>query len=117
VATGLSFLMPARAEQVAGAAPATCRRRSTTLLDNVDVLSDLPGMDLVLDAAEHAVGDFRLDLIGKDLATDRTVIVENQLETSNHDHLGQILTYAAGSKATTIVWDHNGLPSGAPGRY
>lgn len=74
------------------------------LLQNVDVLSDLLGMDLALEVAEHHVGDFRLDLLGKDEATGRTVIVENQLEVSNHDHLGQILTYAAGTDPTTIVW-------------
>lgn len=74
------------------------------LLGNVDVLSELLGMDLVLEAAEHPVGGFSLDLIGKDLATDRVVIVENQLAQSDHTHLGQILTYAAGTDPTTIVW-------------
>ena len=70
------------------------------LLRNADVLSDLLGMDLVLEAAEHPVGGFSLDLIGSDEATGRVVIVENQLEESDH----QILTYAAGTDPTTIVW-------------
>ena len=74
------------------------------LLENVDVLGDLLGMELVLEAAEHAVGNFSLDLIGRDEATGGTVIVENQLETSDHTHLGQILTYAAGTDPTTVVW-------------
>jgi len=74
------------------------------LLNNVDVLSDLLGMDLALDVAEHPVGGFSLDLMGRDEATGETVIVENQLETSDHTHLGQILTYAAGTDPTTIVW-------------
>lgn len=74
------------------------------LLDNVDVLSDLLGMDLILEAAEHPVGGFSLDLIGRDEATGHVVIVENQLEVSDHMHLGQILTYAAGTDPTTIVW-------------
>lgn len=74
------------------------------LLHNVDVLSDLLGMDLTLEVAEHPVGGFSLDLMGKDEATGEVVIVENQLETSDHAHLGQILTYAAGTAATTIVW-------------
>jgi hypothetical protein len=74
------------------------------LLDNVDVLSDLLGMDLELDEAEHPVGSFSLDLKGRDLMTGGVVIVENQLETSDHTHLGQILTYAAGTDPTTIVW-------------
>lgn len=74
------------------------------LLQNVDVLSDLLGMDLVLDVAEHPVGDFSLDLKGCDEASGQTVIVENQLETSDHGHLGQIITYAAGTNPQTIVW-------------
>lgn len=74
------------------------------LLTNADVLSDLLGMDLELETAEHPVGGFYLDLVGKDAATGDRVIVENQLETSDHTHLGQILTYAAGTDPTTIVW-------------
>lgn len=74
------------------------------LLNNVDVLSDLLGMDLSLEVAEHPVGGFSLDLLGRDETTGEVVIVENQLETSDHGHLGQILTYAAGTDPTTIVW-------------
>lgn len=81
------------------------------LLDNVDVLSDLLGMDLILERAEHPVGDFSLDLIGKDERTDEVVIVENQLEVSDHTHLGQIITYAAGTDSTTIVWVTTGFRS------
>ncbi|AXY53332.1 hypothetical protein YT1_3937 [Rhodococcus ruber] len=79
------------------------------LLQNVDVLSDLLGMDLVLAAAEHPVGDFSLDLKGYDEATGEVVIVENQLEQSDHTHLGQIITYAAGTDPTTIVWVTTGF--------
>lgn len=79
------------------------------LLDNVDVLSDLLGMDLVLDEAEHPVGGFRLDLKGYDEATGGVVIVENQLAMSDHAHLGQIITYAAGTDPTTIVWVATGF--------
>ncbi len=79
------------------------------LLGNVDVLADLLGMDLVLEAAEHPVGDFSLDLIGRDESTGERVIVENQLEVSDHTHLGQIITYAAGTDPTTIVWVTTGF--------
>jgi hypothetical protein len=79
------------------------------LLSNVDVLSDLLGMDLVLEEAEHPVGGFSLDLIGYDQATSEPVIVENQLEPSDHTHLGQIITYAAGTDPTTIVWVTTGF--------
>ena len=74
------------------------------LLENVDVLSDLLGMNLILEVAEHPVGGFSLDLLGRDETTGEVVIVENQLEVSDHTHLGQILTYAAGTDPTTIVW-------------
>lgn len=74
------------------------------LLANPDPLADVLGMQLELRAAEHRVGGFSLDLMGVDLATNRTVIVENQLETSDHSHLGQILTYAGGTNPQTIVW-------------
>lgn len=79
------------------------------LLQNVDVLSDLLGMDLVLEVAEHPVGTFSLDLKGYDEATGEVVIVENQLEQSDHTHLGQIITYAAGTEPTTVVWVTTGF--------
>jgi hypothetical protein len=53
------------------------------LLANADVLGEVLGMDLVLSEAEHRVGGYALDLIGKDQATGETVIVENQLEPSS----------------------------------
>lgn len=89
--------------------PHEARDFTPWLLENVDVLSDLLGMDLVLDVAEHPVGGFSLDLFGRDEATGQTVIVENQLEMSDHTHLGQILTYAAGTNPTTIVWVTTGF--------
>jgi hypothetical protein len=79
------------------------------LLANADVLSDALGMDLDLRTAEHAVGAFALDLIGTDRATGDVVIVENQLEVSDHAHLGQILTYAGGTDPRHIVWIATGF--------
>lgn len=73
------------------------------LLDNADELGEAIGLDLELTAAEHRVGDFRLDLIGSD-GQGRIVIVENQLERSNHDHLGKLLTYAGGTDPAVIIW-------------
>ena len=84
--------------------PHEARDFTPWLLQNADVLSELLGMELELQAAEHPVGGFSLDLIGRDETTGQTVIVENQLEESDHAHLGQILTYAAGTDPTTIVW-------------
>ena len=74
------------------------------MLDNADVLSHVLGMQLELTAAEHKVGGFALDLIGKDLASGGTVIVENQLEQTDHRHLGQLMTYAGGTDPATVVW-------------
>jgi hypothetical protein len=74
------------------------------LLENADVLGEALGMDLELTEAERRVGGFALDLIGSDLATNTVVIVENQLEQTDHSHLGQLLTYAGGTDPSTIVW-------------
>jgi hypothetical protein len=74
------------------------------LLEHADALADSLGIDLELTANEHPVGGFALDLIGKDLTNDCVLIVENQLAGTDHSHLGQILTYAAGTDAATIVW-------------
>jgi Domain of unknown function (DUF4268) len=59
---------------------------------------------LIVEAMEKNVGPFRADILCKDPSTDRFVLIENQLERTDHNHLGQILTYAAGLGACTIVW-------------
>ena len=74
------------------------------LLEHADHLAETLGIDLEFDQSEHAVGGFSLDLIGRDLTHDAVLIVENQLQGTDHGHLGQILTYAAGTDASSIVW-------------
>lgn len=74
------------------------------LLENSDRLSEVLGLDLELEAAEHPVGSFSLDLIGSDLESGHRVIIENQLESTDHTHLGQIMTYAGGTDPKLIVW-------------
>lgn len=74
------------------------------LLENGDALATVLGVDIELSAAEHPVGGFSLDLIGRDLTNDCVLMVENQLAGTDHGHLGQLLTYAAGTEARTIVW-------------
>jgi Domain of unknown function (DUF4268) len=74
------------------------------LLANADALGEVLGIDIELTANEHPVGGFALDLIGRDLTNDCVLIVENQLTITDHGHLGQVLTYAAGTSAETIVW-------------
>jgi hypothetical protein len=72
--------------------------------ENLELLAEAIGLDLELQAREQPVGPFRADLLCRDAATDELVLVENQLEQTDHTHLGQIMTYAAGLSAATIVW-------------
>lgn len=74
------------------------------LLENADELAEAIGIDLDLTTKEHPVGKFYLDLLGQDLTHDCPVMVENQLTTTDHDHLGKLVTYAAGTKAQTVIW-------------
>lgn len=74
------------------------------LLENADALADVLGIDIELTAAEHPVGAFSLDLVGKDLTNGCVLMVENQLTATDHGHLGQLVTYAAGTEARTVVW-------------
>jgi hypothetical protein len=74
------------------------------LLANADYLAEALGIELELRGAEHPVGGFNLDLVGRDLTNNCVLIVENQLAGSDHVHLGQLVTYAAGTGAGTIVW-------------
>lgn len=71
---------------------------------NIKVLADAIGLDLEVEAQEKNVGPFRADILCKDTATGAWVLIENQLERTDHTHLGQLMTYAAGLDAVTIVW-------------
>ncbi|MDE2662360.1 MAG: DUF4268 domain-containing protein [Gemmatimonadota bacterium] len=72
--------------------------------ENLELLGDAIGLELQLEAQEKDVGPFRADLLCKSTVDDSWVLVENQLERTDHTHLGQLLTYAAGLQAVTIVW-------------
>lgn len=72
--------------------------------ENIELLSAAIGIDLEVEAQEKNVGPFRADILCKDTTTDSWVLIENQLERTDHGHLGQLLTYAAGLSAVTIVW-------------
>lgn len=72
--------------------------------ENLQQLSEAIGIDISLEELESSVGDFNVDIYGTEEGTDRKIIIENQLEYTNHDHLGKIITYAAGKNAQIIVW-------------
>ena len=72
--------------------------------ENISLLGEAIGLDLQVETQEAPVGPFRADILCKDTLNDHYVLVENQLERTDHTHLGQLLTYAAGLDAVTIVW-------------
>lgn len=72
--------------------------------ENIALLSETIEIDLEVQQQEAAVGPFRADILCRDTRTDRLVVVENQLEKTDHTHLGQLFTYAAGLDAVTVVW-------------
>ena len=73
------------------------------LEQNVEVLGEVLGLQLSVIEREQAVGPFRVDLVAED-GEGRLVIIENQLEPTNHDHLGKVVTYFANLDAKTAIW-------------
>jgi len=72
--------------------------------ENLGLLSETLGLELELEAVEKSVESFSADILAKDGLSGGWVLIENQLEQTDHNHLGQILTYAAGLNASTVVW-------------
>ena len=72
--------------------------------EGIELLNDVLGLTLTDVRKEVYVGAFRCDLVANDETTGTKVIIENQLEASNHNHLGKIITYASGLDAKVIVW-------------
>lgn len=71
---------------------------------NIEYLNEILGLTLTDINKEVFVGPYRCDIVAKDETTNDVIIIENQLEPTNHDHLGKIITYAAGLDAKYIVW-------------
>jgi len=72
--------------------------------DNLMLLSDAAGLEITVDETESSVGDFNVDIYATETGTDRKIIIENQLEDTNHDHLGKLITYASGKSADIVIW-------------
>jgi len=71
---------------------------------NLELLGSALGLELELVGTEIQVGPYSADLLAKDTANDRNVVIENQLEKTDHDHLGKALTYGAMLGASVVVW-------------
>lgn len=76
---------------------------TTWLESNVDVLNDVLGLSLDNVERERAAGAFSVDLVAED-ESGNPVVIENQLEKSNHDHLGKVVTYLASMEAKAAIW-------------
>ena len=72
--------------------------------ENLRRLSDALNLELELDRVEVAVGPYSADIVATDASSNTKVVIENQLEKTNHDHLGKVLTYASGLEARILIW-------------
>lgn len=71
---------------------------------NLSLLSDEIGIEISLIQTEASVGKFYVDILAEEENTGRKIVIENQLESTNHDHLGKLITYASGFDAEIIIW-------------
>ena len=72
--------------------------------ENMTLLGEALDIEITLEEQEAPVGGFRADIFATEVGTGRRIIIENQLEDTNHDHLGKLITYASGRNAEIIVW-------------
>ena len=72
--------------------------------ENLEVLSNAINIEISLIDTEANVGRFSVDILAEEVNTGEKIIIENQLEKTDHDHLGKIITYASGLEANIIVW-------------
>ncbi|MEM7111146.1 MAG: DUF4268 domain-containing protein [Chloroflexota bacterium] len=83
--------------------PHEARDLTPWLQENLDVINEVTGLTLVGAEREQAAGSFSVDLVAED-ELNRTIIIENQLEKSDHDHLGKLLTYLVAFDAAAAIW-------------
>ena len=72
--------------------------------ENIGLLGETVGIELEVQEQEANVGPFRADILCRNTADNTLVLIENQLERTDHSHLGQLMTYAAGLDAVTLIW-------------
>ena len=72
--------------------------------ENLEELGNAVGIDIDLEERESSVGSFNVDLFATESGSGRKIIIENQLEDTNHDHLGKLITYASGKGAEVVIW-------------
>lgn len=72
--------------------------------ENIDQIGDILGMDLEVKDTEKSVGSFNADILAKETNNGKEIVIENQLERSDHDHLGKLITYGSGIEAFSVVW-------------
>lgn len=90
--------------QLRDAWPHEAHRFTPWLVENLDHIGDAIGIRLEAEGTEVQVGRFWADILARNPIDDSRVLIENQLEAGDHNHLGQILTYLAGLEAKTVVW-------------
>jgi hypothetical protein len=76
---------------------------TTWLHENLDILKDIIGFEILNAEKEQSTGNFHVDIMGED-SSGNSVVVENQLEKSDHDHLGKLITYLTAFEAKTAIW-------------
>jgi len=75
------------------------------LAENIQILGSELGIDILVEETESSVDEFSADIFATDADnSDRKIIIENQLEATDHDHLGKLITYASGKKASLVIW-------------
>lgn len=72
--------------------------------ENLELLSDEIGIDILVIQTEASVGNFNVDILAEESNSGRKIVIENQLEPTDHEHLGKIITYASGMDAEIVIW-------------
>ena len=84
--------------------PDEARDFTPWLSQNLDRLSRAIGIPMELEGTEVPVEQFSADILARNPADNSLILIENQLQSTDHTHLGQILTYLAGLEAQTVIW-------------